>query len=152
MHFTFRYFTYSCVILGVALKLGCCSNTHYSQWLVNIVNRLCVPPFNPPSFHSSPDGTGAQPDVGVFISEHKGKADGDPNAPPFDDLRNYAYEGAGSTAGSLSSLASGEYIRSVSCKGGVIYNKMVVLRFFVYLVSSNYFKFSLFTASHFPNK
>lgn len=55
------------------------------------------------------DGTGAQPDVGVFISEHKGKADGDPNAPPFDDLRNYAYEGAGSTAGSLSSLASGEY-------------------------------------------
>ncbi|XP_018016523.1 neural-cadherin isoform X4 [Hyalella azteca] len=54
-----------------------------------------------------PYGTGAQPDVGVFISEHKGKADSDPNAPPFDDLRNYAYEGAGSTAGSLSSLASG---------------------------------------------
>lgn len=53
------------------------------------------------------DGSGGQPDVSVFISEHKGKADNDPNAPPFDDLRNYAYEGAGSTAGSLSSLASG---------------------------------------------
>lgn len=55
------------------------------------------------------DGSGGQPDVSVFISEHKGKADNDPNAPPFDDLRNYAYEGAGSTAGSLSSLASGMY-------------------------------------------
>ncbi|CAL4239973.1 unnamed protein product, partial [Meganyctiphanes norvegica] len=54
-----------------------------------------------------PYGPGGQPDVGVFISEHKNKADNDPNAPPFDDLRNYAYEGAGSTAGSLSSLASG---------------------------------------------
>ena len=53
------------------------------------------------------DGPGGQPDVGVFISEHKSKADNDPNAPPFDDLRNYAYEGGGSTAGSLSSLASG---------------------------------------------
>lgn len=47
--------------------------------------------------------------VGMFIEEHKRRADSDPNAPPFDDLRNYAYEGGGSTAGSLSSLASGEY-------------------------------------------
>lgn len=45
--------------------------------------------------------------VGLFIEEHKRRADSDPNAPPFDDLRNYAYEGGGSTAGSLSSLASG---------------------------------------------
>ncbi|XP_045534291.1 neural-cadherin isoform X4 [Papilio machaon] len=45
--------------------------------------------------------------VGMFIEEHKRRADSDPNAPPFDDLRNYAYEGGGSTAGSLSSLASG---------------------------------------------
>lgn len=45
--------------------------------------------------------------VGMFIEDHKRRADGDPNAPPFDDLRNYAYEGGGSTAGSLSSLASG---------------------------------------------
>lgn len=51
---------------------------------------------------------GQEPNVGMFIEEHKKRADGDPNAPPFDDLRNYAYEGGGSTAGSLSSLASGE--------------------------------------------
>ncbi|GFT15982.1 neural-cadherin [Trichonephila clavipes] len=53
----------------------------------------------PPGGH--PDG------VGDFIRDHLDKADNDPNAPPFDDLRNYAYEGCGSTAGSLSSLASG---------------------------------------------
>lgn len=49
-----------------------------------------------------------EPNVGLFIEEHKKRADSDPNAPPFDDLRNYAYEGGGSTAGSLSSLQSGE--------------------------------------------
>ena len=49
-----------------------------------------------------------EPNVGLFIEEHKKRADADPNAPPFDDLRNYAYEGGGSTAGSLSSLQSGE--------------------------------------------
>lgn len=52
---------------------------------------------------------GQEPNVGMFIEEHKKRADGDPNAPPFDDLRNYAYEGGGSTAGSLSSLASGKF-------------------------------------------
>jgi len=50
---------------------------------------------------------GGEPNFGVFIDDHKRRADHDPNAPPFDDLRNYAYEGGGSTAGSLSSLASG---------------------------------------------
>lgn len=50
---------------------------------------------------------GVQPDVGDFIRDHLDKADIDMNVPPFDDLRNYAYEGGGSTAGSLSSLASG---------------------------------------------
>ncbi|XP_037085943.1 neural-cadherin-like isoform X3 [Pollicipes pollicipes] len=54
-----------------------------------------------------PYGSGPHPDVGSFIDEHKDRADTDPNAPPYDDLRNYAYEGGGSTAGSLSSLASG---------------------------------------------
>ena len=54
-------------------------------------------------------GGGGHPDVGIFINDLKGKADNDPNAPPYDDLRNYAYEGGGSTAGSLSSLASGKY-------------------------------------------
>lgn len=55
---------------------------------------------------------GQEPNVGMFIEEHKKRADGDPNAPPFDDLRNYAYEGGGSTAGSLSSLASGKFEKS----------------------------------------
>ncbi|KAF7382710.1 hypothetical protein HZH66_013112 [Vespula vulgaris] len=53
------------------------------------------------------DPLGPEPNVGIFIEDHKKRADSDPNAPPFDDLRNYAYEGGGSTAGSLSSLASG---------------------------------------------
>lgn len=55
-------------------------------------------------------GPNQEPNVGMFIDEHKKRADADPNAPPFDDLRNYAYEGGGSTAGSLSSLASGKRI------------------------------------------
>jgi Cadherin cytoplasmic region len=50
-----------------------------------------------------------EPNVGVFIDDHKRRADTDLNAPPYDDLRNYAYEGGGSTAGSLSSLASGSF-------------------------------------------
>lgn len=54
-------------------------------------------------------GPNQEPNVGMFIDEHKKRADADPNAPPFDDLRNYAYEGGGSTAGSLSSLASGKW-------------------------------------------
>lgn len=49
--------------------------------------------------------------MGIFIEDHKKRADSDPNAPPFDDLRNYAYEGGGSIAGSLSSLASGTCFR-----------------------------------------
>ncbi len=50
---------------------------------------------------------GGDMSVEHFIEEHKRRADNDPSAPPFDDLRNYAYEGGGSTAGSLSSLGSG---------------------------------------------
>ncbi|XP_076325233.1 neural cadherin isoform X1 [Tachypleus tridentatus] len=63
------------------------------------------PPMKDPRQRQVPPG--GQPDVGDFIQDHLDKADNDPNAPPFDDLRNYAYEGSGSTAGSLSSLASG---------------------------------------------
>ena len=48
--------------------------------------------------------------VESFIEDHKRRADLDPSAPPFDDLRNYAYEGGGSTAGSLSSLGSGNFV------------------------------------------
>lgn len=66
-----------------------------------------------PNIFSSTDHSPApmmmsgEPNVGVFIDDHKRRADTDLNAPPYDDLRNYAYEGGGSTAGSLSSLASG---------------------------------------------
>ncbi|XP_067135660.1 neural-cadherin-like isoform X2 [Centruroides vittatus] len=63
-------------------------------------------PIKEPRQRQVPPGD-TYPDVGDFISDHLDKADNDPNAPPFDDLRNYAYEGCGSTAGSLSSLASG---------------------------------------------
>ncbi|XP_068904357.1 neural-cadherin isoform X11 [Tenebrio molitor] len=66
-----------------------------------------LPELAPPKLGFSMIGVGQEPNVGVFIEEHKKRADSDPNAPPFDDLRNYAYEGGGSTAGSLSSLASG---------------------------------------------
>lgn len=59
---------------------------------------------------------GAEPNVSIFIEDHKKRADSDPNAPPFDDLRNYAYEGGGSTAGSLSSLASGTLKKEIGKK------------------------------------
>ena len=49
---------------------------------------------------------GEQPDVGDFINHRLGEADDDPTAPPHDSVREYAYEGGGSDAGSLSSLAS----------------------------------------------
>lgn len=61
-------------------------------------------------------GPNQEPNVGMFIDEHKKRADADPNAPPFDDLRNYAYEGGGSTAGSLSSLASGKFALAERCR------------------------------------
>ncbi|XP_004579498.2 cadherin-19 [Ochotona princeps] len=42
----------------------------------------------------------------TFILEKLEEADTDPGAPPFDSLQTYAFEGTGSTAGSLSSLGS----------------------------------------------
>lgn len=69
-------------------------------------------------------GPGQEPNVGMFIDEHKKRADSDPNAPPFDDLRNYAYEGGGSTAGSLSSLASGIFWRLHSADTMIKINKI----------------------------
>lgn len=76
-------------------------------------------------------GVGQEPNVGIFIEEHKKRADSDPNAPPFDDLRNYAYEGGGSTAGSLSSLASGTNAQiSVNNKSCFIfiYYELVIIK------------------------
>nr|XP_051707096.1 cadherin-19 isoform X3 [Oryctolagus cuniculus] len=51
----------------------------------------------------------AGPDSAVFrrfILEKLEEADADPCAPPFDALQTYAFEGTGSSAGSLSSVAS----------------------------------------------
>ncbi|ESO86530.1 hypothetical protein LOTGIDRAFT_167053 [Lottia gigantea] len=47
---------------------------------------------------------GEDPDVGGFIDDRLGDADDDPNGPPPDSVCEYAYEGGGSDAGSLSSL------------------------------------------------
>ncbi len=62
-------------------------------------------------FSSDTPSIGSDANVETFIEEHKKRSDLDPSAPPFDDLRNYAYEGGGSTAGSLSSLGSGKNLK-----------------------------------------
>lgn len=49
---------------------------------------------------------GEMNDVGDFISSRLEEADEDASAPPHDSLHHFAYEGEGSIAGSLSSLAS----------------------------------------------
>ncbi|NXR16382.1 CAD19 protein, partial [Semnornis frantzii] len=49
------------------------------------------------------------PDSAVFrqfISEKLDEANTDPSVPPYDSLQTYAFEGSGSSAGSLSSLGS----------------------------------------------
>ncbi|XP_016067406.1 PREDICTED: cadherin-19 [Miniopterus natalensis] len=60
-----------------------------------------------PSWQVGPDDAV----IKEFILEKLAEANTDPFAPPFDSLRTYAFEGTGSSAGSLSSLesaASGE--------------------------------------------
>ncbi len=51
-----------------------------------------------------PDGK--YPGIGDFIDDRLNDADDDPAGPPYDSVREYQYEGSGSTAGSLSSLNS----------------------------------------------
>lgn len=55
---------------------------------------------------SVPDN-GDGPDISSFLHGNKQKVDNDPDGLPYDDVRNYAYEGDGNSIGSLSSLASG---------------------------------------------
>ena len=63
-----------------------------------------------------PDGK--YPHVEDFIGDRLGDADDDPNAPPYDSVREYQYEGSGSLAGSLSSLQSsssgGDQVRNLT--------------------------------------
>lgn len=47
-------------------------------------------------------------DWGSSIAAGRVRTDADVSVPPFDDLRNYAYEGGGSSCSSLSSLMSGK--------------------------------------------
>ncbi|CAK6447870.1 unnamed protein product [Pipistrellus nathusii] len=70
------------------------------------------PPCLPPSErHPLPQGPPSpQPDFSVFrdfISRKVALADGDLSVPPYDAFQTYAFEGADSPAGSLSSLHSG---------------------------------------------
>ncbi|ELU14775.1 hypothetical protein CAPTEDRAFT_226653 [Capitella teleta] len=46
------------------------------------------------------------PDIADFMDDRLHDTDDDPNAPPYDSVREYEYEGNGSVAGSLSSLNS----------------------------------------------
>ena len=62
-------------------------------------------------FFSAPEGQhpyspDKYPSVGDFIGDRLQDIDDDPNAPPYDSLRDYQYEGEGSDASDLSSLGS----------------------------------------------
>ena len=46
------------------------------------------------------------PDMADYINGRLRDVDSDPNCPPYESVREYAYEGDGSTAGSLSSMGS----------------------------------------------
>ncbi|XP_060680049.1 cadherin-7-like [Hemiscyllium ocellatum] len=64
----------------------------------------------PSAYRQSLRGMPDQAVFREFVRERLREADSDPSAPPFDSLQTYAFEGTGSVAGSLSSLAS-------SCSG-----------------------------------
>ncbi|KAM5157793.1 cadherin-12 isoform 2-T2 [Mantella aurantiaca] len=59
---------------------------------------LCLPRQKPPAEYNN--------DIRDFINERLQEHDVDQNAPPYDSLATYAYEGSGSVAESLSSIES----------------------------------------------
>uniref|UniRef100_UPI00398F8742 cadherin-18-like n=1 Tax=Pristiophorus japonicus TaxID=55135 RepID=UPI00398F8742 len=63
------------------------------------------PDFQPAPRHKPPSAP-TSPDIHEFITQKLQEADLDPSVPPYDSLQTYAYEGHGSTAGSISSLDS----------------------------------------------
>ncbi len=66
-----------------------------------------------PSF--GPDGK--YPHIGDFIGDRMGDADDDMNAPPYDSVREYQYEGSASIASDLSSLqssSSGDQVHDIT--------------------------------------
>lgn len=77
-------------------KMPPCKNKYKLQvfYLLKLISMVFADMMKMPAPEAM---MGGEPNVGVFIDDHKRRADHDPNAPPFDDLRNYAYEGGGST-------------------------------------------------------
>ena len=57
--------------------------------------------------HTGPTGN-PNSDLSDFINDRLYDVDNDPTAPPHESVREYAYEGEGSTAGSLSSLGDSD--------------------------------------------
>jgi len=66
---------------------------------------LGAEPMSAPRY-PQPGPDGKYPHIGDFIDDRMGDADYDPNAPPYDSVREYQYEGSNSINGSLSSLNS----------------------------------------------
>ena len=79
---------------------------NYSLFLFTNIFEFCIYFLAPEPMHDPrmPFQPGENPDVGDFIGSRLNDADKDPNAPPYDSVREYEYEGSGSTAGSLSSI------------------------------------------------
>ena len=80
------------------------SNCCFYGCLFMFLSFLLAPDSMGPGRPTLPPGQ--YPDIGDFIHDGLHDADDDPNAPPYDSVREYEFEGGGSQAGSLSSLQS----------------------------------------------
>ena len=75
------------------VKLACFFKSSITSFIILLDSSTAPPGLN----HS---------DVADFINGRLQEADNDPTNPPHETVREYAYEGEGSIAGSLSSLGS----------------------------------------------